>query len=120
MSDVVITANANDDKTTFTTGESLFSFRPETGTIVFEPGWYRVDQRLGITGTICVETGSFTMTAQKSPRPDPRAPRQEAPQPPPALPPDSKPPRLIRLLSWLRKQPSGRLGPPSGSPLGGL
>ena len=108
------------EEATFTTSESMFSIRSETGSVIFNPGWYRVDQRLVITGTMCVENGSITMTAQKSPRPEPRASRQEAPQPPPALPPDSKPPRLIRLLSWLRKQPTGRLGPPSGSPLGGL
>ena len=100
----------------YTTGESCL-VRPETGTLVFEPGWYRVDQRMVITGTLTIETGSVTMTMQK-PRPEPR--NQIAPQPSPALPPDSKPPRLIRLLSWLRRQPSGRGGPPSGSPVAGL
>ena len=108
------------EEATFTTGESMFSFRSETGTIVFEPGWYRVDQKLVITGTMSIESGSITMTMQKPPRPEPRQPKQEAPSQPTGLPTDSRPPRLVRLLSWLRRPPPGRGGPPSGSPVAGL
>jgi len=60
---------------------------------------------------------SFSSAAR---RPEPRQPKQEAPSQPTGLPTDSRPPRLVRLFSWLRRQPPGRGGPPSGSPVAGL
>jgi hypothetical protein len=125
MTEIVITSNLSydDQQATFTTGGSLITLAPKTGVLTFQPGWYRVDRTLTITGTMTIESGEVTMTRaqlQKPPRPEPGQTRQDERRPSPAVPPDSKPPRLIRLLSWLRKPPQGRGGPPSGSPVAGL